>query len=371
MKRLVLLIILLLSGVFTVLAQEDDDVQTAQPMSGRYQFEIADDWTVVNDLNLFGDSDAFLLSEMVVAASSEDLLVLAADEDFEPFGSDFDGAVIITLSLPAAIFQIEGLDPDDLVEDIGESIVSDIDAEFTQGTIELRGISGQDFILSMPNDRAGRVALLVDPSGNLVMFIAIGDEEYATNIENALMSLTFYDFSEEELLDPETLTSTIEIAPNFAAVDIPPGWWMFVDEFDDMVILSPVLNQELLTSDPLDGLMNSGSVGIISIALEKDELSESVYNDDGTLDLSRVLTSEIDNEIESLTIEKWEGAPGLAGIQFEMQVMLDSSIQARGLLLDGDDVLYIVAGVSTPDTWDTYSELIDAILLTIRRVEAE
>lgn len=370
MKRLLLLTTLLLSAVFPVVAQEDDDVQTAKPISGRYEFEIANDWIVRTDLSLFGESDEFLLSEIVVAATSEDLLILAEDDDFDPFESDFDGAVIITLSLPAVFFQTEGVDPEELVADFGESIVSDIDAEFTQETIELRGISGQDFAISMPDGRAGRVALLVDPSGNLVMFIAMGDEAYSTDVENALMSLTFYDFSEEELLDPENLTSTIEIAPDFAAVDIPPGWWMFTEDYDDLIIITPVLNQELLTSDPMEGLMTSGSMGIISLALEKDELDESAFNDDGTLNLSQVLTSEIDDEIESLAMEDWDGAPGLAGIQFEIEG-IEANIKARGLLLDGDDVLYVVAGISTPDTWDTYSELIDAILLTIRRVEAD
>ncbi|MCI0708884.1 MAG: hypothetical protein L0154_01865 [Chloroflexi bacterium] len=369
MKRLLLLTILLLSGVFPVMAQ-DDDVQTAQPLSARYQFEIASDWIFTNESVLFEEDTAFPVSESVLAATSQDVLDLVEDENFELFDSTVDGAFIVTLIFPAVFFEMDGMAPDDIVTEIGESLTSDVDGTVSQETMELRGISGHNFAISMNNGQAGQIALLFDPDDNLLMFMAFGDEEYAADIENALISLTFFQYSEEELLDAENLTTTVEIAPDFAAVDIPAGWWLFKEEGGELVVLTPTVIQAIFDASAMENLLASQSVAIISLSTYKDDLDESAFNEDGTLNLESVVTEVIGEDAIAVTSEEWDGAPGLAGIQFEVEVS-EPNLKARGLVLDGDDVLYIVAGISTPDTWDTYSDLIDAILLTIHRVETE
>lgn len=366
-KRLLLLGIFLLSSMVPVMAQ-DDDKQTAQPISARYQFELPEEWIFTDQSPLFAEDDIFPLSETVLAATSEDVLEMVESDDFELFDSSFDGAFIVTALFPAPFFQIDGIDPDELVADFGESLTMDVDGKVTQETIELRGISGQNFVISMDNGQAGQLALLFDPSDNLLMFIAFGEKEFSTDIENALISLTFYQFSDEDLLDAENLTTTVEIAPDFAAIEMPAGWWLFQEDPDDLLVVTPLMNQQIFEAGAMEGLLMSQSLGIISTSVERDALPDAVYNEDGTLNLEAVIIEEIGEESNSVTVTDWDGAPGLAGIQFDVEVT-DQDIQARGLLLDGDERLYIVAGVSTVESWDTYSELVDAILSTIHRVE--
>lgn len=356
-----------------LISAQDDEGQTVQPISGRYEFTAPSDWIVDTNPGIFADSgDVFMSSEIVWVASDEATLQVTQSDFFDIFEADqVEGAFFVSLLIPHFLIGDMGsMSADDFGDMVAESLLSETDDKKIQEDLELRGISGKSYRVIDKDENAWWLVVLIDDADNILLWIGYSPSNLTETLQTSLESLIFHDFTGEDLYSTEDLSMSAEVILDYATLNVPRGWWYGSNHFDGQPVFISELGADFDgdIEEHIFSSLTNGGIFFTSISLDRNDFDEDAYNADGMLSLEKLLRVEIDEAINIHTTE-WN-APGLGGLQFTFDIETEGvELFVQGVILDADSEVHMVFGAVGSQNAETYMPLMTAILDSIQRVE--